>query len=133
LTHKYRVVSAVHAGWRGTKEKITQKTVEKMIKEFESDPKDILIGIAPSIRRCCYEVDFNVAKYFLEYKDSYNNLDKKYMLDLVNINIQQLLEVGIQRDNIEDSNICTSCSFNNYFSYRKTTCDGRFLSAIGLK
>jgi len=31
------------------------------------------------------------------------------MLDLVNINIQQLLEVGIQRENIEDSNICTSC------------------------
>jgi len=24
----------------------------------------------------CYEVDFNVAKYFLEYKDSYTTLDK---------------------------------------------------------
>jgi len=61
-----RVVSAVHAGWRGTKEKITQKTVEKMIKRAQiRSKKHYPTGIAPSTRRCCYEADPNVATNLL--------------------------------------------------------------------
>jgi len=132
--HKKEIVGAVHAGWRGTKEEIAKKSIEKMLKEFNSNPKDILVGIAPSIRGCCYEVDFNVAKYFLDYKNSISNLKNgKYMLDLAKVNIAQLKEVGVLEKNIEDSYICTCCEYNNYFSYRKTACSGRFLSAIGLK
>jgi len=41
---KKEIVSATHAGWRGTKEKIAQKCVDKMVKEFNSNPKDILVG-----------------------------------------------------------------------------------------
>jgi copper oxidase (laccase) domain-containing protein len=55
------------------------------------------------------------------------------MLDLAKVNIAQLKEVGVLEKNIEDSYICTCCEYNNYFSYRKTACSGRFLSAIGLK
>jgi len=55
------------------------------------------------------------------------------MLDLVGVNISQLKEAGVLEDNIEDSKICTYCDFNNFFSYRKTACSGRFLSAIGMK
>ncbi len=105
-----------------------------MVKEFNSNPKDILVGVAPSIRGCCYEVDFNVAKHFLDYKDSITSLENgKYMLDLVGVNITQLLNGGVLKKNIEDSKICTCCDFNNFFSYRKTACSGRFLSAIGMK
>jgi len=128
------VIGAVHAGWRGTKDKIVKKSIEAIVKEFNSNPKDILVGVAPSIRGCCYEVDFNVAKHFLEYKGSIVNLKNgKYMLDLAKVNIAQLIEAGVLEINIEDSKICTCCDFDNYFSYRKTKCSGRFLSAIGLK
>lgn len=131
---KLKIVGAIHAGWRGTKEKIALKTLKRMVEEFNSNPKDIVVGVAPSIRGCCYEVDFNVAQHFLEYKGLYKLLDNgKYIVDLPNINIRQLLSLGVERENIEDSNICTYCEFNNYFSYRKTACSGRFLSTIGIK
>ena len=52
-----RVVAASHAGWRGTVSLIAKNTVDIMVKEFGSSPKDILCGIGPNIAQCCYEVD----------------------------------------------------------------------------
>ncbi len=131
---KQNVISAIHAGWRGTQQKILYKTVKKMIEVFNSNPKDILAGIAPSIGKCCYEVDWSVAKHFKYIKDAYENRGEKQMLDLPHINKQQLLEAGIEEKNIELSNICTSCEVEKYFSYRRERgCSGRFMSMIGLK
>jgi YfiH family protein len=130
---KKEVVSAIHAGWRGTEQRIVYKTIKKMVDEFNSNPKDIIASIAPSIGRCCYEVDYGVAKYFINYIEAFDKRDDKYMLDLPIINKQQLLTAGLDEKNIELSNICTSCEVDNYFSYRKESgCSGRFMSMIGL-
>jgi len=127
------VVSAVHAGWNGTKKEILFKTVNKMIKEFGSNPKDIIAGVAPSIGRCCYEVGEDVAKHFFEIPNAFDIKGDKYMLDLPLINRLQLLKAGLKEENIELSNICTACQVDNYFSYRKEQgCSGRFMSIIGL-
>lgn len=127
---KKEVIAVVHSGWRGTYKEITFKTVERMKKEFNSNPKDILASIAPSIAKCCYEVDEDVAKFFQEGLTPLK--DKKFMLDLVLINKNQLIRSGVE--NIEMSNICTSCNKEKFFSYRKESgCSGRFISFIGLK
>ena len=60
-----RSVGLAHAGWRGTVAKIGAVMVEKMAREFGSNPKDIIAGIGPSIGPCCYEVDEPVANQFL--------------------------------------------------------------------
>ncbi len=131
---KLKIASAIHAGWRGTKEQIVIKTIKKMRDEFGSNPKDILAGIAPSIGRCCYEVDWSVAQYFTNYKNPFDKRGDKYMLDLPYINREQLLSIGVDERNIELSNICTSCRVDNFFSYRKENgCSGRFMSMIGVK
>ena len=131
---KQNVISAIHAGWKGTEQKIVYKTIEKMKEIFNSNPKDILASIAPSIGKCCYEVDWNVAKNFKEIKNAYEDRGEKQMLDLPYINKVQLLQVGLEEDNIELSNVCTACEVENYFSYRKEKgCSGRFMSMIGLK
>jgi YfiH family protein len=128
-----RVVSAIHAGWRGTQKKIVYKTIEKMKQKFNSNPKNIIAGIAPSIMRCCYEVDWEVAKNFIDCKNAFDKVGDKYMLDLPYINKEQLLKIGVKKENIELSNICTSCQVEEYFSYRKEKgCSGRFMSMIGL-
>ncbi len=130
---KERVVSAIHAGWRGTQKEIVYKTVQKMQKEFNSNPQNIIAGVAPSIGRCCYEVDWGVAKYFTDYKNAFDRVGNRYMLDLPLINKQQLLNIGLKEENIELSNICTSCQVDEYFSYRKENgCSGRFMSIIGI-
>lgn len=129
-----KVVAAVHAGWRGTEQQILLKTVQKMQEVFQTNPKDILAGIAPSIGKCCYEVDWNVAKHFEPIENAYHQKNDKYMLDLPYINQQQLLNIGVKTENIEMSNLCTACHVEHYFSYRKEQgCSGRFISTIGLK
>ncbi len=131
---KQNIISAVHAGWKGTEQKIVYKTIEKMKEIFNSNPKDILATIAPSIGKCCYEVDWRVSKHFKEIENAYENRGKKQMLDLPYINKVQLLQAGIDEHNIELSNVCTACEVKNYFSYRKEKgCSGRFMSMIGLK
>lgn len=130
---KKHVIAVVHAGWKGTKEKILFKTIEKMKERFNSNPRNILASIAPSIGKCCYEVDWNVAKHFKGIKDAYKEQGDKQMLDLPYINKRQLLEAGVSEKNIEFSNICTACEVEHYFSYRKERgCSGRFMSMIGL-
>ena len=128
------VVAAVHAGWKGTEQKILFKTIKKMQELFNSNPQNILAGIAPSIGKCYYEVDWNVAQYFEKVPNAYDKKKDKYMLDLPYINKEQLLEAGLKQENIEISNVCTACEVEKYFSYRKENgCSGRFMSMIGLK
>lgn len=128
------IVAAIHAGWKGTAKNIVKKTIETMVKEFNSNPKELIASIAPSIGKCCYEVDYQVAQHFVQFNDVWTEVSMKYMLDLPKINKLQLQSMGIQENNIELSNICTSCNVNEYFSYRKENgCSGRFMSIIGLK
>ena len=128
------VIAAVHAGWKGTKAKIVSKTIEKMMRHYQSQAKDIVVGIAPSIGKCCYEVDSDVAKHFFDTPNGYTKKEDKYMLNLPYLNKQQLLDMGILEQNIEMSHICTSCEVSRFFSYRKEEgCSGRFMSMIALK
>jgi len=134
LDPKQKVISAIHAGWKGTKQEIVFKTIEKMKEKFNSNPSDIIAGVAPSIGKCCYEVDWNVAQHFENIENAYDKIGEKYMLDLPYINKTQLLKAGVEEKNIELCNICTACEVENYFSYRKERgCSGRFMSMIGLK
>jgi YfiH family protein len=128
-----KVIAVVHAGWRGTKERILYKTILKMQEKFDSNPKDILAGIAPAIGRCCYEVDASVSQHFKEIDNGYDSKGDKQMLDLPYINKLQLLEAKLPPQNIEMSTICTACDVEKYFSYRKENeCSGRFVSMIGM-
>jgi len=127
------IVAAIHAGWKGTKAGIAAKTVEKMISVYDSDPENIIAGIAPSIGHCCYEVGQDVAEHFFATPEGFTQKGEKFMLDLPLINKQQLLDMGLKDENIEMSHICTACEVDRFFSYRKEQgCSGRFMSMIGL-
>ena len=131
---KNHVVAAIHAGWKGTKAQITRKTISKMKEVFNSDAKDIVVAIAPSIGSCCYEVGEDVAQHFFDTPQGFRQVKEKYMLDLPKINKIQLLQSGLKEEHIEMSNICTACEVERFFSYRKEQgCSGRFMSMIGLK
>jgi len=130
---KKKVIAAIHAGWKGTQSEIAYKTVRKMQQHYGSNPKDILAGIAPSIGKCCYEVDQNVAQHFFHIPKSSTPIGDKYMLDLPYINQTQLLRAGVQKRHIKMSHICTACEVEQFFSYRKEHgCSGRFMSIISL-
>lgn len=128
------VISAIHAGWRGTESQIVIKAIETMVDRYGSKSSDIIAAIAPAIGGCCYEVDMDVARYFMGYPKALEAVDEdKYMLDLPMINKLQLLSVGLSQENIHMSGVCTACSVDQFFSYRKEQgCSGRFMSMIGM-
>lgn len=135
-----RAIGLSHAGWKGTAKKIGQKTLLQMQERFGTKPKDCLIGIAPSIGVCCYEVDDYVVG---EFRKEYDSLDTfltpstkegKYCLDLWQANRLQLEEIDVPSANIVSADICTSCNNKLLFSYRaehgKT---GRIAAVLAIK
>lgn len=123
---KNKVIATSHAGWRGTVKQIGKVTIDKMVANFGSNPKDIIAGIGPCINKCCYEVDTPVFKEFekLDYLDL-NKIftpkgEGKYMLDLVEANKQILHNAGILEENMDISDICTCCNADTLHSHRAT-------------
>jgi YfiH family protein len=157
---KKRVVSAIHAGWRGTLQRIVTKTIGQMQMEFGCRPADLLAAIGPTIGGCCYEVGTEVASAFaakfsnaaqffdeLRTGDEPNPLQwlnmmppghqpppKNVLLNLPKANRLQLLEAGLSDKNIFVTDLCTSCDLGLLFSYRKEReRSGRLLSVIGIR
>jgi YfiH family protein len=128
------VIAVVHAGRNGTFLSIVQETIRKMQAHFHSSCEDILIGMGPSIHSCCYEVGSDLAdiatKNFGEA--SIMIKEEKYYLDLHSINYNQMIEMGIKKEHIETSAICTACD-ENYFSYRREGETGRFAGFMMLR
>lgn len=122
---KQKAIGLSHSGWKGTVGKIGRKTVETMEREYGSKPEDILVAIAPSICRECYEVSEDVAVEFKKIfpKENHGKImdDKgngKYQLDLWECNKRILLDAGIREENISITNICTCCNSDLLFSHR---------------
>ncbi len=122
-----KVIANVHSGWRGTLQRISTKAIEKMEKEYNCNPKDIICCICPSIRKCHFEVEKEVKDMFeKEFKGIIEKNDiitetissKKWTIDTVLINQVILEEKGLQKENIIDSKICSVCNSNLIHSYR---------------
>lgn len=133
-----RVVGLAHAGWKGTVKKIGIKTVQKMMDVFGSRPKDIWVGIGPSISRHNYQVDEIVIKQIREsfpyWRDLIVKQDKgHYLFDLWNANSLPLLDLGIPANQIIISGYCTYRDNDDFYSYRKENgFTGRLASIISL-
>ncbi len=124
-----KVIANTHSGWRGTLQRISVKTIQKMKKEFGCKPEDIICVICPSIRKCHFEVEKEVKESFeKEFKDlgilSENGvieetmLDQKWNIDTVKINKIILQKEGLKPENIIDSGICSVCNSDLIHSYR---------------
>lgn len=119
--NKLNIGAIVHAGWRGTAQSITAKTVNTLIQSFGSNPKNICAAIGPAIDQCCYQVGKDVQKALEKTisnsKNCFKEQNTKIYANLKKINYYQLLSTGVEK--IDLCNYCTSCSNELFFSYRK--------------
>jgi YfiH family protein len=156
-----RAVGAFHAGWRGTAQRIVEKGIGEMRRQFGCDPKDILVAIGPGIGVCCYQVGEEVVEQFrsqFAYADELieevfdsHSLHAKYPLlflnqrapghgeppkvphlNLVKANTRQAIEAGVSAKKIEALNLCTACRTDIFFSHRKEHVTGRMMGAVGI-
>ncbi len=122
------VIAAVHAGRNSTFLKIAQITAHKMMNELGCKAQNIKVIMGPSIHSCCYEVSDELLDIV---KTSFGEkFCKGKNIDLHGINIMLLEEVGIRHIRISD--ICTKCSDEPFFSFRKNPKTGRFAGIIKL-
>jgi polyphenol oxidase len=160
---KRRAIGVFHAGWRGTVQRIVEKGVGEMFRQFGSRPRDLQAAIGSGIQRCCFEVGEEVrtkfesqfeyaATLFREVKQSdpvrekypllfltarapgHGELPPQLFLDLLEANRQQLLGAGVLAKNIESSDLCTKCRNDLLFSYRaEKGRTGRLMGVAGIR
>lgn len=137
-----KVIANVHSGWKGTFQKIAEKTVSKMITYYQCKPEEILCFICPSIRKCHFEVDEDVkilCENIFGFTNKLNDFIKKgdikenkqkYFIDTVLINKILLKEIGLKEKNIIDCNLCSVCNSDKIASYRVEGKEFRRATAI---
>lgn len=126
MDEEHRAVAAVHAGWRGTVQRIVRHAISRMLDEFGTEPTHVHAAIGPGIGKCCYEVGPEVAAEFGE--------TGKCHIDLQEANRRQLIEAGVPSLQIYSAGLCTKCGAADFHSYRRDReHSGRMLSAIGVR
>ncbi|MEM6452488.1 MAG: peptidoglycan editing factor PgeF [Cyanobacteria bacterium P01_D01_bin.105] len=131
--------TAVHAGWRGTAQKILPMALSRMMAQG-SALKNLRIALGPAIEGLVYQVDENVAcevgMTVAPMADSRALIDRllemenpplfsdpeegKVRLDVRRINQMQAEQMGVAAEQIAIAPHCTYQEPDNFFSYRRT-------------
>lgn len=130
-----RVFAAIHAGWKGTVNRIVSKTIRIMELKFNSNPQNLLAAIGPSISPEKFEVGdevgiaFKKADFDLSAISFRSPETGKLHIDLWEANKTSLIKAGVLPENIEIARLCTYCDSERFFSARRQTIhSGRMLS-----
>ncbi|MDI6799310.1 MAG: peptidoglycan editing factor PgeF [Actinomycetota bacterium] len=116
---KRRVISVVHAGWKGSLSEITKRACGEMVSSFGLAPAKILAFFGPAISGSCYEVSKELHDEFVtKFSLDPDHQGGRRHLDLEYINILQLLMAGIGPENVYSARTCTVSDLR-CFSYRR--------------
>ena len=134
---KNRIVAAIHAGWRGTVQRIVEKTISYMQTQYSTSSQNIVAVIGPSIGVEAFEVGDEVYDAFLTQGFDMSRIAKRYEkwhIDLWEANRIQLLESGVLFENIQLSSVCTYTNHKEFFSARRLGIkSGRIFNGIMMK
>jgi YfiH family protein len=124
-----KVIANVHCGWRGNVLNILGKTVQTLTDTFESDPKQLIVCISPSLgpdrsEFIHYLKELPASFYPFMYKQNY--------FDLWSISQSQLLKAGVEKNNIEIAKMCTFENTQMFHSYRRDKSAKRNLTFIAI-
>lgn len=143
-----RAVAAVHAGWRGTVQHISVKTIEVLGSLYGTRAQDLRAVIGPGIGPDSFQVGPEVAREFAAAGFPMQQILKDcgpkcptpddpmkggLHIDLWQANRWLLEQAGVRPDNIEVAGICTYRNNDRFYSARRegTKC-GRIINIIKL-
>ena len=116
----FSIIGIAHAGWKGLADKILKSMVNRIRTESDVSLYKLHAMIGVGVGRCCYYVDTDRLKRFLNLGlcHIHERDGEKVQLDLKEIARIQLEREGIPADNNTIETECSSCG-NNYPSYRR--------------
>lgn len=117
-----KAVGIAHAGWVGTAKNVAGTLVQAMVDQFGSKPFDLLAGIGPAICIDHYPVGNEVVDAIEKTIGTSIQLVTKVIegkkhIDLKKCNELQFRNTGVVQ--VENSEICTACDYEDWFSHRK--------------
>lgn len=130
-----QVVGIVHAGWQGTVKEIAAKGIQTIKQVYGCNPANIHAVIGPSIGPDHYEVGENVAKRAFDIFPGNDQIIRrrgdKFIFNLWLANQEILVRAGVK--NIHQTEICTACHIDQWYSHRaESGKTGRFAAVIAL-
>ena len=133
---EHQAICAIHAGWRGTVQRIVEVAVDKMKKVYGSQPQKIMAQIGPGISLDSFEVGDEVYEAFEKEgfeMPAISRRDEKWHIDLPVCNRLQLEAVGVPSHQISIASDCTFKQPDIWFSARRLGINsGRIFTGIML-
>ena len=134
---EHHAVCAVHAGWRGTVQRIVEVAVDRMRTAYGSRPQQLVAQIGPGISLDSFEVGDEVYEAFEKAgfeMASISRRDEKWHIDLPLCNRLQLEALGVPPTHISMTSDCTFRQPETWFSARRLGIQsGRIYTGIMLK
>ena len=149
---RHHAVCAIHAGWRGTVQRIVMKAIESMTVAYGTQPQHLVAQIGPGIHLDSFEVGNEVYDAFVQAGFDMGTISKKFPpsdsgskfftlhsslftykwhIDLPECNRLQLIAAGLSPQSIQVSPVCTFQQAADYFSARRLGINsGRIFTAI---
>ena len=125
---------AIHAGWRGTVQRVVQHAVHAMQVSYHTEPADLRAVIGPGISLENFEVGDEVYEQFAQAGFPMETIARRYEkwhIDLWECNRLQLTDLGVLPQNISISNTCTYAQVDHFFSARRLGINsGRIFTGI---
>lgn len=126
----HEAVAVAHAGWRGSAQNLYARVVDTMRRELGSQAHNLVVCISPSLGPD--HAEFKNYRQELP-QDFWTFQAKPHYFNFWEISRMQLLALGILERNIEIAEVCTACSPEDYFSYRRSKDTGRNATVVALK
>ena len=118
---KIKIISAIHAGWKGAHRGIIQKVINEF-KRKGSESKNLIAAIGPCISQKNYEVKNDFKSKFLKQsvknKFFFKKVNNKTYFSLNKYAKFQLRSLGVKKIDIIDKD--TYNQKNNFFSARRS-------------
>lgn len=115
------ITGIIHMGWRGAKDGILDN-IKYDLSSFKA-----LVGVG--MRKCCYEVGNEFLGYS-EFKGFVKKIKDKLYFDPIQFIKNKLFSHGLKKENFFDLDICSFCSKEGFFSFRRDKTQKRTLSFI---
>lgn len=143
------VISAVHAGWKGTAQRIVEHNIHVLIQQYGIEPQQLHAIIGPSISLDSFEVgdevyeQFQAAGFPMEqiaqrYPAKPQNSNtiqpkEKWHINLWEANRLLLTQQGVKPENIHICSIDSMTNPNFFSARRMKDCPGRIINGIIIK
>jgi YfiH family protein len=123
---KGEVVGLLHAGWRGVQKGILSKAVNYVSRHWGIRPHEIVTWAGPHIGPCCFEVQWDVARYFPYSRRPSRD---RWRVDLAAELRRQAKQAGARWVRKKPFQGCTMHE-SRFYSYRRNQTPERQVSVI---